>query len=99
MECKHAYIDKKIDYVLCDLEPKPNPFNRKEMFHAVCAHQVHCPKAKCHKLSASWRKCTKLVQKPQDVPELPFTGGIPVPVPGEPHIKRSRKATAADSEE
>ena len=66
MECKHAYLERNIDYVLCNKEPKPNPYNRKELFHAACAHQAHCPKEKCHKLTASWLNCIKLAEKPQD---------------------------------
>jgi hypothetical protein len=97
MECKFAYLEKNIDYVLCDKEPKPNPFDRTELFHAVCAHQAHCPKQKCHKLTASWLNCVKLAEKPQDNAGEDFEGEVSVQE--EAQKKRSRKATAAKSEE
>lgn len=97
MECKHAYLEKNIDYVLCNKEPKPNPFDRTELFHAVCAHQAHCPKQKCHKLTASWLNCAKLAEKPQDDARENFTEEIPVQEKAPK--KRSRKATAPESEE
>ena len=97
MECKHAYLEKNIDYVLCDKEPKPNPFNRTELFHAVCAHQAHCPKQKCHKLTASWLNCIKLAEKHQDDAGERFDEEVSVQE--EAPKKRSRKATAAKSVE
>lgn len=97
MECKHAYTDKKIDYVLCDLEPKPNPFNRTELFHAVCAHQVHCPKAKCHRLSASWIRCVKLPERGRNEEVDYFSGQPHIFV--EPAKTRSTKATEANTKE
>lgn len=65
MECRHAYIERNIDYVLCDKEPKPNPHDRTELFHAVCGHQVQCPRENCHKLSSSWLYCVKLAEANQ----------------------------------
>ena len=97
MECIHAYLEKNIDYVLCDKEPKPNPYNRKELFHAVCAHQAHCPKEKCHKLTASWLNCVKLAEKPQSGAGEDFAEAIPVQ--DEAAKKRTRKATATKSED
>ena len=97
MECKFAYLEKNIDYVLCKKEPKPNPFNRTELFHAVCAHQAHCPKEKCHKLTASWLDCVKLAEKPQD--EVGESFEEEVSVQEETTKKRSRKATSTESEE
>ena len=63
MECKYAYMKQHIDYVLCKKEPDPSRHDREKLFHAVCAHQVECPKEKCHKLSANWRNCSKLVER------------------------------------
>ena len=60
MECKYAYTKPNIDYVLCKQEPEPTRYDREKLFHAVCPHQVHCPKENCHKLSAGWIRCTKL---------------------------------------
>ena len=97
MECKHAYLDRNIDYVLCDKEPKPNPFDRKELFHAICAHQAHCPKQHCHKLTASWLNCVKLTEKPQNDAGASFAEAVPVQE--EAPKRRSRKAKATKSEE
>lgn len=97
MECQHAYLDRDIDYVLCDKEPKPNRFDRTSLFHAVCAHQAHCPKQNCHKLTASWLNCVKLPMKPQGGAGEPFDETIPVQE--EAPKKRSRRATKPESEE
>lgn len=78
MECRHAYLDKNIEYVLCDKEPKPIRQDRTSLFHAVCGHQVHCPKQSCHKLSASWVNCTKLSEKPLEATREDFIKGMPV---------------------
>lgn len=70
MECDFAYIQKNIPYVLCKKEAVPTGADRKELFHAVCIHQIHCPAQNCHKLTAEWPKCFKLrekaAQKPQE---------------------------------
>ena len=66
MECRNAYMKPNIDYVLCSKEPEPTRYDRKKLFHAVCAHQVHCPRENCHKLSAGWERCVKLSQTRQD---------------------------------
>lgn len=97
MECKHAYLDRNIDYVLCDKEPNPNPFDRKELFHAICAHQAHCPKQNCHKLTAGWLNCVKLAEKPQKGAGESFAAEVSVPE--EAPKRRSRKARATKSEE
>lgn len=62
MECKFAYMKQHIDYVLCSKEPEPDRHNRTAVFHAMCGHQVNCPKENCHKLTATWRNCVKLVE-------------------------------------
>lgn len=62
MECRHAYKDREIEYILCDKEPKPYKNDRKAVFHAMCSHQAHCPKANCLKLTASWLECVKLAE-------------------------------------
>lgn len=77
MECKFAYMKQHIDYVLCKKEPEPTRYDREKLFHAVCAHQVHCPKENCHKLSAGWERCAKLkgvsVKTYEDIfPEISF---------------------------
>ena len=97
MECQHAYLDRDIDYVLCDKEPKPNRFDRTALFHAVCAHQAHCPKQNCHKLTASWLNCVKLSMKPQDGAGEHFDEALHMPE--ETPKKRSRRATKPDGEE
>ena len=66
MECKNAYTQPKIPYVLCRKEKTPTGFDRTELFHAVCIHQVHCPKQNCHKLTPEWKDCFKLAEKPQE---------------------------------
>ena len=65
MECKYAYMKKNIPYVLCSKEPEPKGIDRKELFHAVCGHQAHCPKENCHKLTGSWLRCVKLAERNQ----------------------------------
>ena len=97
MECKFAYLDKNIDYVLCGKEPKPNPFNRTELFHAVCAHQAHCPKEKCHKLTASWLNCVKLAERSQDGAGEDFGGEVSMPE--EAPKRGKRKPTSGKSAE
>jgi len=97
MECPHAYLAKNIEYVLCNKEQKPNPNNRKELFHAVCAHQAHCPTERCHKLTASWLNCVKLAEKPQNGAGDDFAAEASTHE--EATKKRSRKATATKSEE
>lgn len=97
MECSHAYLEKNIDYLLCDLEPKPNRLNRKDLFHAVCPHQAHCPKANCHKLTASWVKCVKLAEANQTAYDEVLDEVMPVQE--DAPKKRTRKATAPKSEE
>lgn len=97
MECKFAYLRHDIEYVLCKKEPEPSRTDRNALFHAVCAHQAHCPKQNCHKLTASWINCAKLAEKPQDgAGEL---SGVVVSTKGEAPKKRSRKATQPVSEE
>lgn len=66
MECKFAYTQPNIPYVLCKKENVPTGYDRKELFHAVCIHQVHCPKQNCHRLTAEWKTCMKLAEKPQN---------------------------------
>lgn len=63
MECKYAYMKQHIDYVLCKKEPEPDRHDRRKLFHAMCGHQVNCPKENCHKLTSSWRNCAKLVER------------------------------------
>lgn len=97
MECTHAYLEKNIDYVLCNKEPKPNRLDRTALFHAVCPHQVHCPKQNCHKLTGNWVNCTKLSEGAQNATEEAKEEAVSVD--GKAPKKRTRKATAAKSEE
>ena len=97
MECSHAYLERNIDYVLCDMEPKPNRLNRTALFHAVCAHQAHCPKQNCHKLTSSWVECVKLAEANQRAYDEVLDEAVSVQ--GGTPKKRTRKATAPKSEE
>lgn len=73
MECPHAYMKQHIDYVLCNKEPEPTRYDREKLFHAVCAHQVECPKQNCHKLSAGWERCAKLAEAQKTAYEEVFS--------------------------
>lgn len=97
MECKYAYLKHDIEYVLCKKEPTPDRADRNALFHAVCGHQVHCPKQNCHKLTASWRNCVKLAGEPQEATGAPFA--VEVPTQEAAPQKRSRRATKPESEE
>jgi hypothetical protein len=62
-------MKQHIPYVLCDKEPEPKRTDREKLFHSMCAHQVNCPRENCHKLTASWHNCAKLVEpEPAEVP-------------------------------
>jgi len=73
MDCVHAYLKQNIPYILCRLEKEPSRENRADIAHAACAHQAHCPKENCHKLTPAWVNCGKLgekaTQKPQKAAE------------------------------
>lgn len=97
MECKHAYLKRDIEYVLCDLEPQPSRANRSSLFHAVCAHQAHCPKQNCHKLTSAWVNCVKLAEKPQDDAGERFDEAVSTQE--EAPKKRTRSATKPEGEE
>ena len=71
MDCKFAYLKPKIPYLLCRKEAEPDGFNKTELFHAVCPHQAHCPKENCHKNTAGWVNCLKLVQRAQEAAQQP----------------------------
>lgn len=68
MDCYHAYMQKKIPYVLCDKENIPSGYDRRELFHAVCIHQAACPRQNCHKLTPDWPSCLKLREIPTEEP-------------------------------
>ena len=97
MECEHAYIERSIDYVLCDKEPKPNRLDRASVFHAVCTHQAHCPKENCHKLTPSWLSCLKLAESN----EKSFEGisELPIHPEDEAQEKPSRSRRKPQTEE
>ena len=97
MECPHAYLERNIDYVLCNKEPKPNPYDRKALFHSVCAHQAECPKQNCHKLTASWIKCVKLAEANQRAYDEVFDEGMPTHESAPQ--KRSRRSKASQNED
>lgn len=88
MECKYAYTKRDIDYILCKKEPEPTRYDREKLFHAVCAHQVECPKQNCHKLSAGWERCAKLREPPPTAYENVFPDMIEEP---EAALKPARK--------
>lgn len=97
MECKHAFTDREIDYILCDKEPKPNKKDRTAVYHAMCIHQAHCPKANCHKLTASWVKCVKLAEDNQKSFEEAL--GEDVSEPAEEPKTPQKRRRAAQSED
>ena len=79
MDCKNSYLKQKIPYLLCKLEPEPTGYNKKELFHAVCAHQAHCPKENCHKNTPGWVNCIKLREKPQEAVQERFDEAVQEP--------------------
>ena len=97
MECSHAYLEKNIDYVLCNKEPKPNRTNRTEISRAMCPHQAHCPKENCHKLTASWLKCVKLAEANQKAYDEVFPVDMPMDVEAQKKsTRRTRKPKAEE---
>ena len=97
MECKYAYTKQHIDYVLCSKEPEPSRHDREKLFHAMCGHQVNCPKQSCHKLSATWRQCVKLIEPAEPTYEdvFPDAGEDPELVQPKPAKKpvKAKKTT------
>jgi hypothetical protein len=91
MECRYAYMKQHIDYVLCKKEPEPTRYDREKLFHAVCAHQVHCPRENCHKLSSGWEKCTKLREAPKTAYEDIFPDMIQDPDEAFKPTRKSRR--------
>lgn len=97
MLCKYAYTKQNIDYVLCGKEPEPTRYDREKLFHAVCAHQVDCPKQKCRKLSPNWERCAKLAQTRQEAYSDVFPDTVQEPDEAlKPAKKSRRKATEED---
>lgn len=97
MECIHAYLERNINYVLCDKEPKPRRTDRNALFHAVCPHQAHCPKENCHKLTASWRDCVKLAEANQRAYDAVFDEAVPAQEEApKKSTRRTRKPTAEE---
>lgn len=96
MECPHAYMKQHIDYVLCKKEPEPTRYDRDKLFHAVCAHQVHCPKENCHKLSAGWQNCVKLREAPRSAPDEVFASEVQTPDEETKKAARSRRKPKTD---
>lgn len=97
MECRYAYMKQNIDYVLCKKEPEPTRYDREKLFHAVCAHQVHCPRENCHKLSAGWMHCAKLAEKRQEAYSDVFPGMVSEPDEElKPAAKGRRKAKTGE---
>ena len=91
MECPYAYLKSDIEYVLCKKEPEPNRHDRNALFHAACGHQAECPKAHCHKLTASWIKCVKLAGKPLNAVQATFATNATNDEGPEKKPSRSRK--------
>lgn len=96
MECPHAYMKQHIDYVLCKKEPEPSRHDREKLFHAVCAHQVHCPKENCHKLSAGWQNCMKLREASQSVTDEVSASEVQTPAEETKKPARSRRKPKTD---
>ena len=69
MLCKHAYQRADFPYLLCELEGEPMRQSLKDLAHAVCLHQAHCPKANCFKMTPGYESCRKLAEKPQESAE------------------------------
>ena len=100
MECRHAYMKQHIEYVLCDKEPEPSRQNRTAVFHAMCAHQVSCPKQNCHKLTASWQNCMKLVEQKPELTSEPETYEEVFPDAGEdPELVQPKRGRKKKSDE
>ena len=97
MECKHAYKDRDIEYILCDKEPKPNKYDRKEVCHAMCAHQAFCPKADCHKLDKSWLNCVKLAESNQKSFEEALKEEVSEDTPEQKAPQRKRRAAKKEN--
>lgn len=95
MDCKYAYMKDNIEYVLCKKEPTPNRLDRTAVFHSMCAHQVDCPKRKCHKLSASWERCAKLAVRNRKAYDSVFheDGAEAAEAPGKPKKTRRKPKT------
>ena len=96
MECKYAYMKQHIDYVLCKKEPEPGRHDREKLFHAICGHQVNCPKENCHKLSAGWQNCMKLREAPQSAPKEVSANEVQTPGEGTKKSARNRRKPQAD---
>lgn len=94
MECPHAYLQRGIEYVLCDREAFPMRQNKADVAHAVCLHQAFCPKENCHKLSANWAKCNKLaVRSPERAQESAGAQNATKATNATPKKKTARKAS------
>lgn len=91
MECIHAYKDREIDYILCDKEKKPYKNDRSAVFHAMCSHQALCPKANCHKLTASWLDCAKLKESAQNGAEETFDEADDEPTEAQKAPRKKRR--------
>lgn len=91
MECRNAYMKPNIDYVLCRKEPEPTRYDRDKLFHAVCAHQVHCPKENCHKLSAGWQNCAKLREAAQSASAETSANEVQTPDLVQKQARKSRR--------
>lgn len=91
MECKYAYLKSNIPYVLCKKELEPSGMDRKELFHAVCSHQAHCPKINCHKLTAEWVNCVKLAERNQRALEEAVGADVSTEAPAPKTRSKSRR--------
>lgn len=96
MECPHAYMKQDIEYVLCKKEPAPARQDRTAVFHSMCAHQVDCPKKKCHKLSAGWERCAKLAERNQEAYNAVLAEMEQTPVEEPKKPTRSRRKPKTD---
>lgn len=96
MDCKHAYLMRGIDYVLCDFDPRPNPKNKRDVCHAMCAHQKYCGSIMRCALLPSWIECARLHVVPQNAPES--TDFIPVKeIDEKKKNRKKREETVVDN--
>lgn len=65
MPCKNACTKAGIEYILCKLEPPPNPGDRAAIVHSMCPYQYFCEVERRFKLVPEADLCAKLSQPPQ----------------------------------
>ncbi len=99
MDCKFAYIKKKIPYVLCLKETEPDGYDRKALFSAMCPHQEYCHKLDCHKLTPEWVGCLKLRENVQNGAEVAFVADASEDAPATKTRQKRRRKAAEETQE